>query len=68
MHSMSKAMPKAGVPPHGEKQSSGNAVGLGPNQLSWLRSNVSGFRQAEELWMSMRRETVRSARAAGVVQ
>lgn len=46
----------------GQHQTSLRSVSLGPNQLAWLRRNVTAFKRAEELWMSVRQDAMRSAR------
>lgn len=43
------------------------AIGLGPNQLSWLRSNIDAFRQAEDQRLQLRHDAMRAARIAGLV-
>ncbi len=68
MRAISEIEPKHALRPGVSDQVPMPAFGLGPNQLTWLRRNVAAFRQAEELWMSVRRDTMRSARAAGIAQ
>jgi hypothetical protein len=43
------------------------AMGLGPNQLSWLRRTIDSFKQAEEQWILARQDAVRAARLAGLI-
>ena len=47
--------------------STGLSMGLGPNQLTWLRRNMSSFKQAEEQRSMMRQDVMRAARIAGLV-
>ncbi|MEZ5832321.1 MAG: hypothetical protein R3D05_14185 [Dongiaceae bacterium] len=42
-------------------------LGLGPNQLTWLRRNIDSFKHAEEQRQHMRHDIVRAARIAGLV-
>lgn len=42
-------------------------MGLGPNQLSWLRLNIISFKHAEEQRRQMRQDIVRAARIAGLI-
>jgi len=42
-------------------------MGLGPNQLTWLRRNVNSFKDAEDQRRLMRQDVVRAARIAGLV-
>jgi hypothetical protein len=42
-------------------------MGLGPNQLSWLRRTIDSFKQAEEQWVMVREDSVRAARLAGLI-
>lgn len=42
-------------------------MGLGPNQLTWLRRNIDSFKEAEEQRRQMRQDVVRAARIAGLV-
>ena len=44
----------------------GLSMGLGPNQLTWLRRNMSSFKQAEDQRRLMRQDVVRAARIAGL--
>jgi hypothetical protein len=41
-------------------------LGLGPNQLTWLRRNIDSFKHAEEQRRAMRQDVVRAARIAGL--
>ena len=43
------------------------AMGLGPNQLTWLRRNIDSFKEAEEQRRQMRQDVVRAARIAGLI-
>lgn len=43
------------------------AMGLGPNQLSWLRRRIGAFKDAEEQRRQMRQDVVRAARIAGLI-
>jgi hypothetical protein len=42
-------------------------MGLGPNQLTWLRRNIDSFKHAEEQRYQMRQDVVRAARIAGLI-
>ena len=42
-------------------------IGLGPNQLRWLRSNIDSFRQAEDQRVELRNDAMRAARIAGLI-
>lgn len=42
-------------------------MGLGPNQLTWLRRNIESFKHAEDQWCLARQDTVRAARLAGLI-
>jgi hypothetical protein len=43
------------------------AMGLGPNQLKWLRVNIDSFKELEDQRRLMRQDTVRAARMAGLI-
>lgn len=43
------------------------AMGLGPNQLNWLRSNIGAFKHAEDQRVQLWHDAVRAARIAGLV-
>ena len=43
------------------------AMGLGPNQLKWLRTNLDSFKELEDQRRLMRQDTVRAARMAGLI-
>jgi len=43
------------------------AMGLGPNQLTWLRQNIDSFKHAEDQRYLARPDTVRAARMAGLI-
>lgn len=43
------------------------AMGLGPNQLKWLRANVDSFKELEEQRRMLRQDAVRAARIAGLI-
>lgn len=43
------------------------AMGLGPNQLKWLRTNLDSFKELEDQRRMMRQDTVRAARIAGLI-
>jgi hypothetical protein len=43
------------------------AMGLGPNQLKWLRGNIDSFKELEDQRRLMRQDTVRAARIAGLI-
>jgi hypothetical protein len=42
-------------------------LGLGPNQLTWLRRNIDSFKDAEDQRSLMRQDVVRAARIAGLL-
>jgi hypothetical protein len=42
-------------------------MGLGPNQLTWLRRNIDSFKYAEEQRYQLRQDVVRAARMAGLI-
>jgi hypothetical protein len=42
-------------------------MGLGPNQLTWLRRNIGSFKDAEEQRYLARQDAVRAARLAGLI-
>jgi hypothetical protein len=43
------------------------AMGLGPNQLKWLRGNIDSFKELEDQRWQTRQDTVRAARIAGLI-
>ncbi|NJM92337.1 MAG: hypothetical protein HC861_06665 [Rhodospirillaceae bacterium] len=43
------------------------AMGLGPNQLKWLRGNIDSFKELEDQRRMTRQDTVRAARIAGLI-
>jgi hypothetical protein len=43
------------------------AMGLGPNQLRWLRGNIDSFKELEEQRKMLRQDAVRAARIAGLI-
>ena len=43
------------------------AMGLGPNQLKWLRGNIDSFKELEEQRRQLRQDAVRAARIAGLI-
>jgi hypothetical protein len=48
-------------------ESAALTLGLGPNQLDWLRRNISPFKEAEQQRRLMREDVVRAARIAGLI-
>lgn len=48
-------------------RSSDAAMGLGPNQLKWLRGNIDSFKELEEQRRMLRQDAVRAARIAGLI-
>ena len=42
-------------------------MGLGPNQLSWLRSNIDAFRHLEDQRALLQHDALRAARIAGLI-
>ncbi|HKP23598.1 MAG TPA: hypothetical protein VJV39_07015 [Dongiaceae bacterium] len=43
------------------------SMGLGPNQLKWLRGNIDSFKELEDQRRLTRQDTVRAARIAGLI-
>jgi hypothetical protein len=43
------------------------AMGLGPNQLRWLRGNIDSFKELEDQRRMLRQDAVRAARIAGLI-
>lgn len=43
------------------------AMGLGPNQLKWLRTNLDSFKELEDQRRMLRQDAVRAARIAGLI-
>jgi hypothetical protein len=43
------------------------AMGLGPNQLKWLRGNIDSFKELEDQRRMTRQDAVRAARMAGLI-
>jgi hypothetical protein len=43
------------------------AMGLGPNQLKWLRVNIDSFKELEDQRWQTRQDAVRAARLAGLI-
>ena len=43
------------------------AMGLGPNQLKWLRVNIDSFKDLEDQRWQTRQDAVRAARIAGLI-
>jgi hypothetical protein len=43
------------------------AMGLGPNQLKWLRGNIDSFKELENQRWQTRQDAVRAARIAGLI-
>jgi hypothetical protein len=43
------------------------AMGLGPNQLRWLRGNIDSFKELEDQRRMLRQDAVRAARMAGLI-
>jgi hypothetical protein len=43
------------------------AMGLGPNQLKWLRGNIDSFKELEDQRRMLRQDAVRAARIAGLI-
>ena len=43
------------------------AMGLGPNQLKWLRVNIDSFKELEDQRWQTRQDAVRAARIAGLI-
>jgi len=42
-------------------------MGLGPNQLKWLRGNIDSFKELEDQRWQTRQDAVRAARIAGLI-
>ena len=47
-------------------RASTHSMGLGPNQLQWLRRNMDAFRHLEEQRYSVHQDALRAARRAGL--
>ena len=43
------------------------SMGLGPNQLKWLRGNIDSFKELEDQRRMLRQDAVRAARIAGLI-
>jgi hypothetical protein len=54
-------------PGRGAAETGSAKMGLGPNQLIWLRRNITAFRDAEQLWLQMKQDSMQSARIAGLL-
>ena len=52
---------------HNASDASQLMIGLGPNQLTWLRRNINSFKHAEEQRRLLRQDVVRAARMAGLI-
>ena len=52
---------------HGTTRASEFTMGLGPNQLTWLRRNIDSFKDLEEQRYQLHRDAVRAARIAGLI-
>ena len=52
---------------HGTTRASEFTMGLGPNQLTWLRRNIDSFKYLEEQRYQLRQDAVRAARIAGLI-
>jgi len=52
---------------HETTRASTIGMGLGPNQLTWLRRNMNSFKDAEDQRRLMRQDVVRAARIAGLL-
>lgn len=50
-----------------EAQASEVNIGLGPNQLIWLRRNINSFKYAEERQLNLRLDRLRAAHIAGLI-
>lgn len=42
-------------------------MGLGPNQLTWLRRKIGAFKDLEDQQYQVRQDAVRAARMAGLI-
>jgi hypothetical protein len=42
-------------------------MGLGPNQLTWLRRNMDAFKDLEDQRYQLRQDALRAARIAGLI-
>jgi hypothetical protein len=52
---------------HTSAQTSRATMGLGPNQLTWLRRNIDSFKHAEDQRYQLRHDAIRAARIAGLI-
>lgn len=48
-------------------RASGFSMGLGPNQLTWLRRNIDAFKLLEQQRYQLHQDAVRAARIAGLI-
>ena len=48
-------------------RASGISLGLGPNQLTWLRRNIDSFKHLEDQRYQLHQDAVRAARLAGLI-
>jgi hypothetical protein len=51
----------------GTARPSGISMGLGPNQLTWLRRNIDSFKHLEEQRYQLQQDAIRAARIAGLI-
>jgi hypothetical protein len=51
----------------GSTRASGFSIGLGPNQLTWLRRNMDAFKDLEDQRYQLRQDALRAARIAGLI-
>jgi hypothetical protein len=47
--------------------STARTFGLGPNQLTWLRTNIDAFKHLEDQRYQLQQDAVRAARIAGLI-
>jgi hypothetical protein len=52
---------------HNAARATAGTMGLGPNQLKWLRRHMSAFKQLEEQRYMLWQDSVRAARMAGLI-
>ena len=52
---------------HNASDASQLMIGLGPNQLTWLRRNIDSFKHLEDQRYQLHQDAVRAARIAGLI-
>ncbi|WP_119304617.1 hypothetical protein [Dongia deserti] len=57
----------SGAPAHLASHAADVTMGLGPNQLTWLRRRIGAFKDLEDQRWQVRQDAVRAARMAGLI-